>query len=143
MTAQISAVVAIIAALISCLQLLVNRATSRGGILSNAMNNHWSDDNVALRDAVYRLEDKRIRPVVGGGAGCGHYSRHTDLTNWFPSPEFLRRPSGVPRLLVTVVPEALRHTVADDRRPACTPEGSRPVDLLRVASAEGLPTYFA
>ncbi|MEW2144462.1 hypothetical protein AB0869_16795 [Micromonospora vinacea] len=58
MTAQISAVVAIVAALISCVQLLVGRSVSRGGILSGAMTNHWSAENVALRDVVYGLENK-------------------------------------------------------------------------------------
>ncbi|MFG3642904.1 hypothetical protein ACGF3C_21840 [Micromonospora sp. NPDC047762] len=58
MTAQISAVVAIVAALISCVQLLVGRSVSRGGILSAVMMNHWSAENVALRDVVYGLGNK-------------------------------------------------------------------------------------
>jgi hypothetical protein len=58
MTAEVSAVVAIVAALIACLQVVVSRSTSQSAILRDAMSSHWSPDSVANRDIVYALENK-------------------------------------------------------------------------------------
>lgn len=58
MTAEISALVAVIAALISCLQVWVSRASSRGQILRDAMKDHWSQASVDDRDVVYILQAK-------------------------------------------------------------------------------------
>jgi thiol:disulfide interchange protein len=56
--AEVSAVVAIIAAFIASLQVVVSRSTSRSEILRDAMRSHWSPDSVASRDIVYGLEKK-------------------------------------------------------------------------------------
>ena len=58
MLAVISAVVAVIAALIACIQVWVSRATSRSQILGDAMKDHWSAANVSDRDVVYGLEGR-------------------------------------------------------------------------------------
>jgi len=58
MTAEISAVVAVIAALISCIQVWVSSASSRGQILRDAMKDHWSQENLDDRDVVYGLQGK-------------------------------------------------------------------------------------
>ncbi|MHC1562531.1 DUF4760 domain-containing protein [Actinomycetospora sp. C-140] len=58
MTAEISAIVAVVAALISSAQVWVSRNSSRGEILRDAMKEHWSAANVADRDIVYALGDK-------------------------------------------------------------------------------------
>lgn len=56
--AEISAVVAIFAALISTIQISAMRWSSRSEVLSTAMQSHWSPANVANRQAVLMLKEK-------------------------------------------------------------------------------------
>jgi hypothetical protein len=55
---EISALIAILAALISTVQVLVTRTSSRGDILSQTMRHHWAPENRAKRDIVLGLDGK-------------------------------------------------------------------------------------
>jgi hypothetical protein len=58
LAAELSAVVAVAAALISALQIVVARWSSRSGVLASVMQDHWSSEKVKQRGVVLDLEGK-------------------------------------------------------------------------------------